>query len=123
MLAKLLSTFGDVSIFLLEDDDISSANASKLRTILTDASKTRKLKMELAATVDCMEPFVKATYNLEGDGFLALEVYERLSALYISVRSKHNPNVTAVAKKEASGNSAREKQLLDYADVCVKPAF
>ena len=55
--------------------------------------------------------------------FLALEVYECLSALYISVRSKHNPNVTAVAKKEARGNSAREKQLLDYADVCVKPAF
>ena len=85
MLAKLLSTFGDVSIFVLEDDDIFPANASKLRTILTDASKTRKLKMELAATVDCMEPFVKATYYLEGDGFLALEVYERLSALYISV--------------------------------------
>ena len=122
VLAKLLSTFGDVSN-LLEDDDISRANASKLRTILTDTSKTRKLKMELAATVDCMEPFVKATYNLEGDGFLALEVYERLSALYISVRSKHNPNVTAVAKKEARGNSACEKQLLDYADVCVKPAF
>ena len=76
--------------------------------------------MELAATVDCMEPFVKATYNLEGDGFLALEVYECLSALYISIRSKHNPNVTTVAKKEARGNSAREKQLLDYADICVK---
>ena len=99
MLAKLLSTFGDVSN-LLEHDDISPANASKLRAILTDASKTRNLKLELAATVDCMEPFVKAMFNLEGDGFLALEVYERLTALYISVRSKHIPNVTAVAKKK-----------------------
>ena len=79
VLAKLMATFGDVSN-MLEEDDISPANASKLRAILEDAPKTRKLKMELAVTVDSMEPFVKATYNLEGDGFLALEVYERLSA-------------------------------------------
>ena len=48
--------------------------ASKLRAILEDAPKTRNLKMELAVTVDCMEPFVKAMYNLEVDGNLALEV-------------------------------------------------
>ena len=79
--------------------------------------------MELAVTVDCMEPFVKATYNLEGDGFLALEVYERLSALYIAITSKHMPNVKAMAKAEAGGNSLREQQLLDYAEVCVTPAY
>jgi hypothetical protein len=32
-------------------------------------------------TVDGMEPFVKATYALEGDGVLSLVVYERISAL------------------------------------------
>ena len=122
VLAKLMSTFGDVSN-LLEDDDISPANASKVRAILEDALKTRKLKMELAVTVDCMELFVKATYNLEGDGFLALEVYERLSALYIAITSKHIPNVKATAKAEAGGNSLREQQLLDYAEVCVTPAY
>ena len=58
VLAKLMATFGDVSN-MLEEDDISPANASKLRAILEDAPKTRKLKMELAVTVDCMEPFVK----------------------------------------------------------------
>ena len=122
VLAKLMSTFGDVSN-LLEEDDISPANASKLRAILEDAPKTRKLKMELAVTVDCMEPVVKATYNLEGDGYLALEVYERLSALYIAITSKHMPNVKAMAKAEAGGNSSREQQLLDYAEVCVTPAY
>ena len=65
-------TFGDVTT-LLEDDDISPANAAKLRAILDGNAKTRKLKIQLAATVDCMEPFVKVTCNLEGDGFLALE--------------------------------------------------
>ena len=54
------ATFGDVSN-LLEEDHISPANASKLLAILEDAPKTRKLKMKLAVTVDCMEPFVKAT--------------------------------------------------------------
>ena len=33
-------------------------------------------KKKLTATVDCMEAFVKATNNLEGDGFLALVVYD-----------------------------------------------
>ena len=75
---KLMSTFGDVSN-LLKEDDISPANASKLQAILEDVLKTRKLKMELAITVDCMEPFVNAIYNLEGDGYLVLEVNERLS--------------------------------------------
>ncbi len=122
VLVKLLSTFGDVSN-LLDDDDISPANAAKLRAILEDVPKCRKLKMELAVTVDCMEPFVKATYNLEGDGFLALEVYEQLTALYIAITSKHMPNVKAMAKAEAGGNSTHEQQLLNYAEVCVTPAY
>ena len=60
---------------------------------------------------------------MEGDGFLALEVYERLSALYIAITSKHMPNVKAIAKAEAGGNSSREQQLLNYAEVCVTPAY
>ena len=56
--------------------------------------------MELAATVDCMEPFVKATYNLEGDGFLVLETYERVNALYIATMSKNMPNVVAMASNK-----------------------
>ena len=60
VLAKLMVTFVDVTT-LIEDDDISPANAAKLRAILGDNAKTRKLKIELAATADCMEPFAKAT--------------------------------------------------------------
>ena len=122
MLVKLMCAFGDVCN-LLQDEDISPVNASKLRAILNDDPKTRKLKMELAATVDYMEPFVKATYTLEGDGFLALEAYEHLAALYNSVTSKHAPNVTAMAKEQGRGNPVQERQLQDYADACVKPAF
>ena len=73
-------TVNDVST-LLENENISPANARKLQSILSDTAKTRVLKMELAATVDCMELFVRATYNLGSDGFLTLEVYERIRAL------------------------------------------
>jgi len=41
----------------------------------------------------------------------------------IAIESKHMPNVAAVAKREASGNNVHEKQLLDYADTCFKPAY
>ena len=33
------------------------------------------------------------------------------------------PNVVAMAKEQACGNSVLEKQLLDYADTCVKPEY
>jgi len=41
---------------------------------------------------------------LEGDGFLALETYEPVNALYIATESKHMPNIAAMAKREASGS-------------------
>ena len=34
--------------------------------------------VELAATIDAATPFVKATYNLEGDGPFALSCYEAI---------------------------------------------
>ena len=40
--------------------------------------KLHNLKIELAAVVDWGELFVKATYNLEGDGPLAFTCYEAM---------------------------------------------
>ena len=42
--------------------------------------------VELAVTVDAAMPFVKATYNLEGDGPLALSCYETISGLNVAAR-------------------------------------
>ena len=44
-----------------------------------------------------MEPIVKATYIIEGDGALAVVAYEYIS-VYAVVSTEHNPNVVAVAK-------------------------
>ena len=70
-----------------------------------------------------MEPFVKATYKLEGDGSLSLEAYQQLSILFASVSTQHYPSVAAVAKAEANGNTSHEQQLLDYLKARVQPAY
>ena len=39
----------------------------QVKEILDNHPKNRKLQIELVITVDVGEPFVKATYRLEGD--------------------------------------------------------
>jgi len=57
------------------------------------------LQIELAATVDFSEPFVKATYWLEGNGPLALNCFEIVDSLSTSIRLCNVPNVEAIAKR------------------------
>ena len=52
--------------------------------------------VELAATVDAGLPFVKCTYNLEGDGPLVLSCYDTISALNMAARQAHYPNLDAI---------------------------
>ena len=48
---------------------------------LSDPQRLMNLKLELVATIDVGENFVKATYFLEGDGPLVFACYEKLSAV------------------------------------------
>ena len=111
---QILTAFGDVQTFIMSNDDLPPASSGKLREILNDPAKLRKLKVELAITVDAMRPFVNATYKLEGDSALSLIVYEQLSMLYASISTQHYPNVVAVTREEASGNASHEQQLSAY---------
>ena len=61
----LLKSFGSVSSFLDKTDMPSSK--LKLQEIISDSPKNRMLHMELEITIDAMEPFAQATYNIEGD--------------------------------------------------------
>ena len=79
---QVFTAFGDVEKFL-KNDDLPLATSTKLLQVLDDPAKTRKLKNEIATTVDTMEPLVKATYKLEGDGALSLVAYQRLSMLCV----------------------------------------
>ena len=119
---QLFKSFGDILPFL-ENPELTSSSSNKMLEILKDPPKLRKLQMELAVTVDAMEPFVKATYTLEGDGVLALKAYGQLDALYQSVALEHYPNVIAKAKQLSGGSTVHEQQLIMFAKECVKPAY
>lgn len=51
------------------------------------------MKIELAATVKAMESFVRAPYNLEGDGPLALRAYQEPRTVEAGVANAYYPNV------------------------------
>jgi len=46
-------------------------NKAKMLAYLNDSDKIKYVKLEIAAVID-YNTFVKATYNLEGDGLVAL---------------------------------------------------
>lgn len=121
VMRHLHDAFGDVSSFVASDE--LPPSKSKLQDILDDPPKNRKLPMELAITIDAGEPFVKATYRLEGDGPLVFSAYEEISTLRAVVANAHHPNANAVAAKLSSGRAVLKQQLIDYAEVCVKPAY
>ena len=119
---QLLTAFNVVVTFLA-NDDFPPVTSGKLLEIVNDPPKARKLKMEIAITVDAMKPFVKATYKLEGDGALSVVAYEQLRILYAYVSSQHYPDVVAVARAIAGGNPTHEQQLVAYTKACVQLAY
>ena len=58
-------------------------------------TKNACLEVELAATTEVGEHFVKATYSLEGDGPRVLTCFEVLSAVKVSIQVAHIPNTQA----------------------------
>lgn len=111
---------GDIPPFL--DNEELPPSKKKLQEILSDSAKHRKLKIELAITIDAMKTFVEATYRLEGDGPLVFTVYEEICKLENTIAAAYYPNTNAVARALANNNT-QQQQLKDYAKACVKPAF
>ena len=62
-------------------------------------------------TVDAMEPFVKVTYTLEGDGPIALTAYEQISTLYSHISTAYYPNVNVLARHQSEGTASRSQVL------------
>ena len=71
---------GDVKPFLEDNEDIGPTLCPKFLSFHDPQTKS-KLQVKITATVDWGEPFVRACYNLEGDGPLALESYERVDQI------------------------------------------
>ena len=121
VIKHLHDAFGDIPSFV-EDEDLPPSRL-KLQEILDDPPSNRMLQVELAITVDAGEPFVKATYRLEGDGPLVLSAYEEIAALRVAISNQYYPNTNAVATKLSSNRPTLKQQLLDYGKVCVKAAY
>ena len=88
----------------------------------SDPQKQIYLKVETAIVVDVGIYFVKATYNLEGDGPLILSCYERLSALTAAVEQAFYPNTQAIVK-QITTDLNQQRQLLQHAKLCVEPGL
>ena len=69
-----------MSSSFLDKTDLPSSKL-ELQGITSDPPKNRKLHMELAIIVDAKEPFLKATYNLEGDGSLIFKAHKEIALL------------------------------------------
>ena len=114
VMKQLLEQYGDISLFLSSDEDFASVLKPKLLAVLEDPQQSKLLQLELAATIDAGEPFVKATYRLEGDGPLALECFEVITMVQASISSNHHPNVIAVARQLSAGNSVTMCQFIQH---------
>ena len=114
-----MNLWGDVPKFVA-NPDIALKSKEKLQLLLQ--TKGRELLIELAENVDVSEVFVKATYELEGDGPLALEYYEKIIRVRNFVQVRHWPNAAAVAKRTATAMQP-EQYWMNYASNCVQRGF
>lgn len=90
--------------------------------MLNNTQKSACLRIELAATVDWGEPFVKACYYLEGDGPLAGDCYEAIQA---GLHTEFIPNARAIAQLLSGKppNDQSHEALVTYARACVQPGL
>ena len=95
----------------------------KLLGFFTDPNKKILLQIELPAIVDWGEPFVKATFRLEGDGALAFECFEVMDTIRAFIQSGTTPNVQAVADRLSCGVPSQKQLVPDHVQKCVKPAM
>ena len=121
---QLMVQFGDVHPFLVKYSDISPTTNSKLKGFFNDQMRRVHLYIELASVIDWGEHFIKATYNLEGDGPLRLTCYEEIDKIFAAIHSGHCPNVEAISKKLAREvRGVRENQMKQYAQNAIQPGL
>ena len=81
------------------------------------------LKLELAATRDVGEHFVKATYFLQGDGPLFFSCYE-VSTVSQAFQASHYPNIHAISTAIVREDPCHNLPVLEQrVKACVEPAI
>ena len=91
---------------------------------LQDEEKRVALLVEMAIMVDAGKIFVQTTHNLEGDGTLVLDCFEKLEAVNRSIQVKHFPNTNAIIALVTKSKPPHvAQQWQQYAQNCVQPGF
>ena len=100
--------------FLECSKDVGLATRAK---VLANPNSEALLQLELAVTIDAGLLFVQATYQLEGDGPLALFRYEDLENLPVlqGIRIAQFPNVARIAELLSQGQVHVAQQYTQYA--------
>ena len=101
---------------------VSPVTVEKLLSVLRSPHEKKLLQVELAATIDAGMPFVKATFNLEGDGPLVLNCYDTISALNMAARQAYYPSLDGITAHIAA-NPHEESDLLQHANTCIQPGI
>lgn len=122
MVKEVMLYFGDIEAFLQENEDLGPHLRSKLLTFFDNPQVTSKLRVEIAATIDWGEPFVKACYTFEGDGSLSFECFEVIDKVQAAVTVENIPNVRAVANNltRQPPQHPHHEQWVSYARACAK---
>ena len=120
---QIMVQFGEVVPFLTNIDSGSTVTCSHLLRKVQDTQQSQLLRVELASVVDCGHSFVKATYQLEGDGPLILQAYEEIATVRAAVQSAHYPNVIAVTQLLANGDMNLQQRLQTHASDCIRPGL
>jgi len=108
----------------------SGALKAHMRSVFDDADAQRLLKLELAAVVENGEKFVKTCYVLEGDGFLAPLVHDRITSVqehYNHItsnlpRAVRSPLLWTTIEAEIA-NPAQRVEVFDSLLEKILPAF
>ena len=131
VMVTIARNFPSVERYIAEMDQegICISIIKRLKATILDPDLRCKLLTELAVTLDAMTIFVKATYFMEGDGFIVLELYQRLNSIISFVESNNSlPNVDAVINRELESTDIINKasvttSLRTHARNCYLPAF
>ena len=120
----LFLLYPHVTAYISANEDVALATTTKLLNII--ANNEAQLKIEIAATVDVGEAFVKEIYSLKSDGPLAVVAYDYIIELQNRTRLLHMPNVMRIANEDFDPYDVLQPEDFlgpsDFLDISIKEA-
>ena len=123
VIRQIVGLFPDIHGFISNQTDMAPATVRKLLALLDNPQVRALIQAEMAAVIDAGEVVVKATYNLEGDGPLALIAHQVIKGVQSSLSMQQFPRLTGLSTRLYPNNMAAQQQILHYGKQCVRPGI